>query len=116
MELPVREIAYARSGDKGDTCNIIVAPYKEQDYEWLLRHLTVDTVRDTFGDLVAGEITRYELPGTHMLNFVMEHALQGGVSRSLNIDAHGKSRASLMLSVPIDYPAADPPPSTRASA
>ena len=112
----VREIAYARSGDKGDTCNIVVAPYAAEDYDWLRRHLTVPVVHAAFAHLVDGEITRFELPGTRMLNFVMEHALQGGVSRSLNIDPHGKSRASLMLSVPIDYPAADAPPSTRVSA
>jgi hypothetical protein len=111
MEVNLHEIAYSRSGDKGDISNIVVAPYSEDDYDWMCRHLTVAIVKSAFGELVSGEILRYELPGTSMLNFVMDSALQGGVSRSLAIDAHGKSRASLMLGITIECPVSDIPPS-----
>lgn len=107
----LREIAFTRSGDKGELNNVLVAPYDESDYEWLCENLTVDVVEPYFRPVVDGTITRYELPGAKILNFVMEKALQGGVSRSLALDAHGKSRASLMMRV--DVPADGPPPSRR---
>jgi hypothetical protein len=103
----VRTVAYARAGDKGDTNNVLVIPYDENNYEWLREHLTVDVVRATFGKVVRGPITRYEFLGIKALNFVMEQALEGGVSRSLNLDAHGKSRANLMLGLRLQAP---PPP------
>jgi hypothetical protein len=100
----LREIAYTRSGDKGDTSNIGVIPYREEDYELLKEQVTVERVRALFGELVKGEIVRYEFPGIKALNFVMTRALSGGVSKSLNLDAHGKSWGNLMLRLEIDVP------------
>jgi hypothetical protein len=113
MRVDLREIAYSRSGDKGDTSNVIVAAYDEGDYDWLRAHLDVEVVKRHFAPVVDGEIRRYEMPGTKMLNFVMERALQGGVSRSINLDMHGKSRASLILGIPLECDPDDPPPSGR---
>ncbi|MEH7255424.1 hypothetical protein V7111_25265 [Neobacillus niacini] len=98
----LREVAYSRSGDKGDTSNVGVIPYKDEDYEWLKREVTVEKVAELFGDLVKGEITRYEFDGIKALNFVMKEALSGGVSRSLNLDVHGKSWGNLMLKLEIE--------------
>jgi hypothetical protein len=113
VKVDLRAVAYSRAGDKGETNNVNVATYDEGDYEWLLRHLTEEVVETYFKPVVAGPITRYEMPGTRMVNFVMERALQGGVSRSLNIDPHGKSRASLMLGIQIECADSDLPPSGR---
>jgi AhpD family alkylhydroperoxidase len=109
----LREFCFARAGDKGDISNVLVCPYDEADYPWLVEQLTVERVARHFGDLVAGPITIYEMPGLRLLNVVMERALQGGVSRSLGLDQHGKSRASLMLSLAIN--ASTRPPSMRES-
>lgn len=114
MEVVLRELAFARSGDKGDTNNVVVSTYVDGDYEWMKRYLTTAVVERHFGSEVRGPITRYEMPGSKLLNFVMERALHGGVSRSLNLDAHGKSRASLMLGIRLTYPDDDPPPSIAA--
>lgn len=100
----LREIAYTRSGDKGDTSNVGVIPYREKHYDWLKEQVTVERVRALFGELVEGEITRYEFPGIKALNFVMTRALSGGVSKSLNLDAHGKSWGNLMLRLEIEFP------------
>ncbi|MGI9622945.1 MAG: AtuA-related protein [Acidimicrobiales bacterium] len=100
--MKLREIAYSRSGDKGDVSNICVFAYEDSNWELLRSQLTVDVVRQTFGDLVKGDITRYELPGTKGLNFVMTEALAGGVSRSLRADPHGKSYQSLILDIDIE--------------
>lgn len=95
--MTLREIAHARTGDKGETCNISVIAYDARGYERLLRHVTADRVKAHFGDLVAGTVTRYELPQLRALNFVMRRALGGGVTRSLALDAHGKSLSSALL-------------------
>ena len=99
--MKLREIAYARSGDKGDVSNICVFPYDDADWERVRDSVTVDAVRNLFGDLVKGDITRYELPSMHGLNFVMTEALSGGVSMSLRTDAHGKSYGSLILALEV---------------
>jgi hypothetical protein len=93
----LREIAFSRSGDKGDIINVSLIPYRPEDWELIKREVTVELVRKLYAGLVKGEITRYELPGTHALNFVMEGALAGGVSTSLRVDGHGKSFQSLIL-------------------
>ncbi len=100
--MKLREFAYSRSGDKGDIVNLCVFVYDDDNWDVLRRELTVEKVRDKFGSLVKGEITRYELPGTKGLNFVMTEALGGGVSMSLRTDPHGKSYQSLILEIDID--------------
>ena len=100
--MKLREFAYSRSGDKGDIVNLCVFVYDDENWDVLRRELTVEKVRDKFGSLVEGEITRYELPGTKGLNFVMTEALGGGVSMSLRTDPHGKSYQSLILEIDID--------------
>lgn len=97
----LRDIAHARTGDKGETCNISLIAYHERDYERLVRHVTADRVKAHFAGIVEGEVTRYELPQLGALNFVMTRALGGGVTRSLALDAHGKSLSSALLSMDI---------------
>jgi len=100
--MKLRDIAYSRSGDKGDISNICIFAYDDAHWDVLCEQVTVDAVRDKFGPLVKGDIVRYELPGTKGLNFVMTEALAGGVSRSLRADPHGKSYQSLVLDIDID--------------
>jgi hypothetical protein len=100
----LRDVAFSRSGDKGDISNVGVVPYRAADFEWLREELTVERVGAVFAPLVTGRITRYELPGICAFNFVMEGALSGGVSRSLNLDAHGKSWGNLILRVRVEPP------------
>lgn len=102
--MKLREVAYSRSGDKGDVANICVFVYDDDHWDALRREVTVDRVREKFGGLVKGDIVRYELPGTKGLNFVMTEALGGGVSMSLRADPHGKSYQSLILDLDVDFP------------
>lgn len=106
MAKPVklREVAFARSGDKNDVSNVGVIPYDPADFDLLREQVTVERVREHFSGLVHGEITRYELPGISALNFLMERALGGGVSRTLAMDIHGKAYGSLMLDLVIEVP------------
>lgn len=93
----LRDLAHARAGDKGDTSNISVIAYRAEDYPRLLRHVTAERVRAHFAGIVRGEVVRYELPRIAALNLVLHGALGGGVTRSLALDAHGKTLASALL-------------------
>jgi hypothetical protein len=97
----LRELGYSRSGDKGDVSNICVFVYDEADYPRLVEALTAEVVREHFGDLVRGAVERYEIPKAHGLNFVLQQALDGGVSMTLRVDPHGKSFQSLILDIDI---------------
>jgi hypothetical protein len=95
--MKLREIAWTRSGDKGNISNVVVYAFDDADYERLREHVTVDAVRELYGPLVKGDITRYEFRGVRGLNFVMTDALEGGTSNNLLVDPHGKCYQTLML-------------------
>jgi hypothetical protein len=97
----LRDIAHARTGDKGETCNISLIAFDARDYPRLRDAATPDRVKAHFAGIVRGDVTRYELPHVGALNFVMTRALGGGVTRSLALDAHGKSLSSLLLDLEI---------------
>ena len=87
MSLRVYDLAHARAGDKGKTSNISVTAYNDEGWSVTQRELT------------PGPVRRYELPRLRALNFVLENALGGGVTRSLAIDPHRKSLSALMLTI-----------------
>ncbi|MFT4255128.1 MAG: hypothetical protein QM608_21915 [Caulobacter sp.] len=101
--MKLRELAHARSGDKGDISNISVIAYDLADYARLARDLTPQRVRAHMGMIVRGEVLRYELPALGALNFVLHGALGGGVTRSLALDAHGKCLSGLLLELEIGH-------------
>jgi hypothetical protein len=95
--MKLREIAHSRTGDKGDISNISVIAFDEADYPFLEEHLTVERVAEHFKEILVGRVTRYELPKIGALNFVLTGMLAGGVTRSLALDAHGKTLSSTLL-------------------
>jgi hypothetical protein len=97
----LREIAHSRTGDKGNISNISVIAYDAKDYPLLLEQVTAERVNAHFTGVVEGSVVRYELPNLAALNFVMDQALGGGVTRSLALDAHGKSLSSALLDLDI---------------
>lgn len=96
-EIYLNQIAHGRSGDKGDTSNVCVFAREPQYYEIIKREVTVEAVHKYFGDMVQGEIARYELPSLNGFNFVMRHALGGGATHSLRLDSLGKSMGSAFM-------------------
>ena len=106
--MKLRDIAHSRTGDKGDTSNISVIAHDPADYEHLLAHVTAEGVKAHFAGVVRGEVTRYELPRIAALNFVMTGTLGGGVTRSLALDAHGKSLSSALLDLELPTPRRQP--------
>jgi len=100
----LREIAHARSGEKGNDSNVSVIAYDIADYEILCQQVTVEAVRTRYGSITCGSIIRYEAPRIGALNFVLRDVLEGGRSRTLAFDESGKALSSLMLTLPVVVP------------
>jgi len=98
------DIAFARSGDKGDSANIAVLGRTPEAYAWLRTFLTAERVETFFQPLGVGRVQRYDVPNLEALNFVLPHVLGGGGSRSLRIDAQGKTLGMALLELPVDLP------------
>lgn len=102
--IPLRQIAFARSGDKGNSANIAVFSRTPAAYQWLRDHLTAAKVEEFFRPLGVGKVVRYEVPNLEALNFVLSDVLAGGGSRSLRIDAQGKTLGMALLELQVDAP------------
>lgn len=100
----LREIAYARSGDKGNSANIAVFGRTPDAYAWLRDHLTAAIVEEFFRPLGVRKVSRYDVPNLQALNFVLPEILGGGGSRSLRIDAQGKTLGMALLEMKVDAP------------
>lgn len=96
-EVYLYEIAHGRSGDKGDTSNVCVFAREPKYYDVIKEQVTEKKVKEHFGDMVKGSITRYEVVSLSGFNFVMKHALGGGATHSLRLDSLGKSMASAFM-------------------
>jgi len=96
------EIAYARSGDKGDSSNIGVIATSPQNYDSLAQVLTADRVQQYFAPAGCTKAVRYDLPNLLAFNFILSHVLDGGGSVSLRIDAQGKAFGQMLLEMLID--------------
>lgn len=91
------DLAHVRTGDKGDISQISVIAYWAADYPLLARLVTAERVCAHLAALPVRRATRYELPALGALNFVLEGALAGGVTRSLALDPHGKALGAQLL-------------------
>ena len=95
------DIAHGRSGDKGDTSNVCVFARKPEYFYLIIREVTPDRLKSYFGDMVKGDITRYEVESLSGINLVMHHALGGGATMSLRLDSLGKSMGSAVMRMKI---------------
>lgn len=100
--MKLRDIALARSGDKGNRATLSVIARNADDYPLLERALTAERVRAHYQGVVQGPVARYLLPQLGAVHFVMNDALGGGVTRSLALDAHGKTLAFAILDMAMD--------------
>jgi len=100
--MKLKDIAHSRTGDKGDIINISVIAFDEKDYPIIQKQVTTAKVKRFLGETVQGEVVRYELPKLGAMNFVMQKALRGGVTRSLRLDKHGKTLSSILLEMPLN--------------
>ncbi len=102
MKVQLVKLAHARSGDKGDSCNVGVIALKNKIYPILVREITAEKVKDHFGPMVKGNVERFELPNLGALNFLLHGSLGGGGTLSLMTDAQGKTSSTALLRMFID--------------
>lgn len=101
---PLSRIALARSGDKGDTCNVGVLARSKDAWAWMGTLLTPERVKALYGDIVLGQVVRHPVPNLLAWNFLLHEALGGGGTRSLRVDAQGKTLAHALLMQEFDIP------------
>src|SRR5436190_19659964 len=104
MQIQLVKLAHARSGDKGDTANVGLIALKDEYYPLLVREVTAEAVKRHFGDMVKGEVERFELPNLGALNFLLHESLGGGGTLSLMTDAQGQPFSTALLRMYIDVP------------
>ncbi len=102
--MKLHHLAIARSGDKGNLATLSVIARDPAHYPRIEKLLTAERVRAHFDGVVHGDVQRYTLPHLGALHFVMHEALAGGVTRSLALDAHGKTLAAAVLDIELDAP------------
>lgn len=106
--VPLIRLAFARSGDKGNNSNIGVMARKAAFAPYIRAALTEAAVAKWFAHLFdggKGKVERFDLPGTHALNFLLHDALGGGGVASLRNDPQGKALAQQLLEFPVPVPA-----------
>lgn len=104
MKVQLVNLAHARSGDKGDTANVGLIALKDEYYPLLVEKVTAQAVKEHFGEMVKGDVERFELPNLGALNFLLHGSLGGGGTLSLMTDAQGKTFSTALLRMYIDVP------------
>jgi len=104
MKVKLLQLAHARSGDKGDTANVGLIALKPEYYEILKERVTPELVKQHFGDMVKGEVERFDMPNIGAINFLLHQALGGGGTSTLRHDAQGKTFSTAFLRIEIDVP------------
>jgi hypothetical protein len=95
-------LAHARTGDKGNRASISLVAHDRKHWPLLVAQVTEERVAALFATRRPTRVTRYLLPQLHAMNFVIDDVLDGGVNSSLNLDTHGKSLSSLLLTLAIE--------------
>ncbi len=100
----LKDLAYARSGDKGDVSDIGLMAFNKENYEIIRREVTPERVKKHFKGMVKGDVKVYEMPNIECLEVVLYNALGGGATRTLRLDQTGKSmgQALLWMEVEVD--------------
>lgn len=107
----LNDLAFARPGDKGPDSDVTVFARSPEAYDHLVVVLTADRVKAHYGDMVEGEVTRWEVPNVQALKFLLHDALGGGGPSSLRADNLGKALAGAVLRMPVPaLPGAGPAP------
>ncbi len=104
VDVPLIRLAYARSGDKGDSSNIAIFARRPEFLPVLRREVTVERILEQFRGIVTGPAVRFEAPGLDALNFLIQGALGGGGMASMRIDPQGKAFGQMALEMTVRIP------------
>jgi hypothetical protein len=100
----IKELAYVRSGDKGDISNVGIMAFNNENYEIIKKQVTAQKVKAHYGELVKGDVKVYEMPNINSLQVVMYKALGGGATCTLRFDETGKAMCMGMLFMAVEVP------------
>ena len=95
--MQLKDIAYARSGEKGDVVNVGVLALDDAAYQRLVRTLTPDRIKHHFGDWVRGDVEVFPMPNINGFNLLLHNALGGGATKTLRYDVTGKAFSTALL-------------------
>ena len=98
------QLAWARSGDKGDMSNIGVVARRPEWLPLIWDRLTPEVVQAYFKHLVHGPVERFHLPGISAINYLLHQALDGGGPASSRIDPLGKGMGQMLLDIELLVP------------
>ena len=94
--MKIDDLAYVRSGDKGDVSNVVILARDAQAYAALDRGLLPEAISDYMGGNVTGPVAVYRLPKLRAFNIVMHGALGGVATSTLRWDSTGKSMCAVL--------------------
>jgi hypothetical protein len=100
----LEQLAYARSGDKGNNANIGIIAREDKYLPILFEQVTAQAVEDYLSHLVEGEVERFDVPGFNAFNFFLTEALGGGGTASIRVDPQGKAFGQMLLSMKVKVP------------
>jgi hypothetical protein len=100
-------LAMARSGDKGDHCNVGILARDPAYLPYIKNAVQPEKIYQYLAHVMdeSSDVKLYSLPGLDALNLMLEQALGGGGIASLRIDPQGKAMAQQLLDMPIRVPA-----------
>lgn len=101
-KIQLKELAYARSGDKGDVSNIGLIAKNKKAYEILLAKVTPQRVKNFFGPMVKGDVEMYPMDNLQCIQYVLRNGLGGGATNSLRYDQTGKAMSTALLRMEVE--------------
>jgi hypothetical protein len=107
--VPLVSLAWARSGEKGDLFNVAVIARRPEYLAYIRDAMTPQAIADWyrhFLDPKTGKVERYEVPGIHALNFVVDGSMAGGINKSPRLDSGAKGMAQQLLEFEVPVPEA----------
>ncbi len=105
IKVPLINLAWARSGDKGDRANIGIIARRADYIPYIWGALTEQSVQQHFAHFNPSSVERFFLPGMNAINFVLHDVLGGGGIASLRADPQGKAYGQILLHHMIEIPA-----------
>jgi len=98
----LREIAFARSGDKGDVCNVGIMAKSKNIYKFLVKYLTPEKIKEHYKGMIKGQVEIYPMPNIDCIEIVLRRSLGGGATCTLRFDQTGKSMCTAMLRMELE--------------
>ncbi len=98
----LKDLVFARSGDKGDVCNIGLMAKTRNIYDFLLDTLTAESIKEHFKGMVKGDVIIYPMPNINSVDVVLNRSLGGGATCTLRFDQTGKSMCSALQRMEVD--------------